>query len=87
MHALTPLLAACAIASCARPDYAERWPSSFQLSAGPQPGYAIKPVVDKQKPAVLVADDGSICRTSFERFTSTKVGKWIACDWAPPARD
>jgi hypothetical protein len=87
MRALTPLLAACTIASCARPDYAERWPSSIELSAGPQPGFAIKPVVEKQKPAHLVADDGSVCRTSVERFTSTKVGKWIACDWALQALD
>jgi hypothetical protein len=83
MRAFTPLLAAWAISSCARPDYAERWPSSFQLSAGPQPGFAIKPVVEKQEPALLLADDGSVCRTSVERFTRTKVGKWIACNWAP----
>jgi hypothetical protein len=83
MRTLTPFLAACAISSCARPDYAERWPESFQLSAGPQPGFAIKPVLEKQKPAVLVADDGSVCRTSAERFTRTKVGEWITCNWAP----
>jgi hypothetical protein len=87
LRALTPVLAACAISSCARPDYAERWPSSFQMSAGPQPGFAIKPVVDKQKPAVLVADDGSVCRTSLERFASTRVGKWISCDWVLQTRD
>jgi hypothetical protein len=87
MRAFTPLLVACAVLGCARPDYAERWPSSFQLSAGPQPGFAIKPVVDKEKPAVLVAEDGSVCRTSVERFTRTKVGKWIACDWALQASD
>ena len=85
MRALTSLFAACAISSCARPDYAERWPSSFLLSAGPQPGFAVKPVVDKQEPAILLADDGSEGRTSVERFTRTKVGKWIGCDWAAPA--
>ena len=82
MRLFIPLFVACAISSCARPDYAERWPASFRLSAGPQPGYAIKKVVDKQEPAQLIADDGSICRTSVERFTSTLTGKWIACDWA-----
>ena len=87
MRTFTPLLVACAICSCARPDYAERWPSSFLLSGGPQPGFAVKPVVDKQEPAILLADDGSECRTSVERFTRTKVGKWIACDWALQARD
>ncbi len=78
-----PLLLACAISSCARPDYAERWPTSFHLSAGPQPGYAIKRVIDKQEPTLLLADDGSVCRTSVERFSRTRTGKWIACDWAP----
>jgi hypothetical protein len=87
MRAFTPLLVACAISCCARADYAETWPTSFQLSAGPQPGFAIKPVVEKQKPAVLVADDGSVCRTSAERFARTRVGKWISCDWALQARD
>jgi hypothetical protein len=67
MRTLTPLYVACAICGCARADYAERWPTEFLLAAGPQSGFAIKPVVDKQKPAVLVADDGSVCRTSVER--------------------
>ena len=83
MRCFLPLLVACAVSGCARPDYAERWPASFELSAGPQPGYAIKKVVDKQEPALLLADDGSICRTSVERFTSSETGKWIACDWTP----
>jgi hypothetical protein len=87
MRAFTPLLIACAISSCARPDYAETWPTSFQLSAGPQPGFAIKKVVHKQRPIFLVADDGSVCRTSVERFGSTRVGKWISCDWGLQARD
>jgi hypothetical protein len=85
MRALTPLFAACAISSCARSYYAEQWPTQFLLAAGPQAGYAIKRVVDKQKPAVLVADDGSVCRTSVERFARTRAGKWISCDWTLPA--
>lgn len=64
-HPFTPLIVAGVISSCARPDYAERWPTSFELSAGPQPGYAIKKVVDKQEPALLLADDGSICRGRY----------------------
>jgi hypothetical protein len=81
------LISAYLISSCARPDYAERWPDHFTASAGPQPGYAIKRGIDKQEPAVLVADDGSVCRTSTERFTGTRVGKWIACDWTLPSLD
>jgi hypothetical protein len=87
MRGFSPLVVACAIASCARADHAERWPTSFQLSAGPQPGFAIKKVVERQRPAFLVADDGSVCRTSVERFARTRVGKWISCDWALQARD
>jgi hypothetical protein len=75
------------ISSCARPDYADRWPDHFTLAAGPQPGYAIKRVIEKQKPSVLVGDDGSVCGTSAERFTMTRVGKWIACDWTLPSLD
>jgi hypothetical protein len=48
-----------------------------------QPGYAIKQVLDKRKPRALLADDGSVCRTSTERFTAPAVGKWINCDWKP----
>ena len=87
MHTFIPIFAACAICSCARPDYGDRRPTEFLLAAGPQPGFAIKPVVDKQKPAVLVADDGSVCRTSLERFASTRVGKWFSCDWVLQTRD
>jgi hypothetical protein len=72
------------VSSCARPDYADRWPGWFQLSAGPQPGFAIKVVVDKKEPAELLAEDGSVCRTSVKRFAGTRVGKWIACSWQLP---
>jgi hypothetical protein len=87
MRAAVSLIAAGLLSSCARPDYAERWPDRFILTAGSLPGYAIKRVVDKQKPAVLVADDGSVCRTSVRRFTDTAVGGWIGCDWTLPSLD
>jgi hypothetical protein len=76
-----------AIAGCVRPDYAERWPDHFLLSAGPQPGFAIKRILGRQPPATLVADDGSVCRTSRERFTRTKEGRWIFCSWNLPTLD
>jgi hypothetical protein len=48
MPKLIVLAATCLIsAACARPDYAETWPGRFDLSAGAQPGYAIKRVVEK----------------------------------------
>jgi hypothetical protein len=41
--------------------------------------YAIKRVIEKQSPITLIADDGSVCRTSRERFAATKEGGWTAC--------
>lgn len=87
MHKLVMLAATCLLPTCARADYADTWPDRFALSAGAQPGYAIKRVVEKQGPVTLVADDGSVCRTSRERFATTKEGKWIACVWALPNLD
>lgn len=74
----------CLIAACARPDYSARWPDRFVLSAGPQPGYAIKQVVEKLGSPTLLGDDGSLCRDSKERFTATRVGSWINCVWSLP---
>jgi hypothetical protein len=75
------------MSGCARPDFAQTWPDRFTLSAGPQPGYAIKRVVERQSPMTLVGDDGSLCRTSRERFAGTEEGAWIACIWALPVYD
>jgi hypothetical protein len=44
-------------------------------------------VIEKQAPITLVAYDGSICRTSRDRFATTKEGKWIACIWNLPSLD
>jgi hypothetical protein len=87
LRLLAPLLALGVLSACARPDYAESWPDRGLLSAGPQPGYAIKRVIEKQAPITLVAYDGSICRTSRDRFATTKEGKWIACIWNLPSLD
>lgn len=87
MRKLIVLAATCLVPGCARPDYANTWPDRFALSAGPQPGYAIKRVVERQGPITLFADDGSICRTSRERFAATKDGAWTACVWALPNLD
>jgi hypothetical protein len=87
MRKVVMLAATCLLPTCARPDYADAWPDHFALSAGAQPGYAIKQVVEKQGPVTLVADDGSVCRTLRERLAATKEGKWIACLWALPSFD
>jgi hypothetical protein len=81
------LIAALLVSACARPDYGESRPDWLLVSAGPQPGYAIKLVVEKDPPLTLVADDGSLCRTSKERYKATKEGAWIACLWNLPTPD
>ena len=87
MKILTTLAVAFLITACARPDYAHPWLERLAISGGPQPGYWIKRVVEKQRPATLVGDDGSVCRTSKERFAGTKRGAWIACQWNLPSLD
>jgi hypothetical protein len=87
MKILIPLAVAFLIAACARPDYASPWPTRLALTAGPQPGFWIKRVVERQRPSTLVSDDGSVCRTSKERFARTKKGALIACEWNLPALD
>jgi hypothetical protein len=74
-------------AACARPDYSATWPDRFIISAGPQPGYAIKQVVEKLGSATLLGDDGSVCRTSRHRFATTDIGSWIDCTWTLPTID
>ena len=80
-------LTAFLISACARPDYGESRPEWLLLSAGPQPGYAIKQVIEKDPPETLVGDDGSICRTSRERFARTRDKAWVACAWTLPILD
>lgn len=87
MRKLIILAATCVVSGCARPDQGHTWLGGIAISAGPQPGYAIKRVIEKQNPLTLVGDDGSLCRTSRERFNRTKEGAWIACVWALPGLD
>jgi hypothetical protein len=87
MHRLLFFMAAVLPAACARPDYAESRPDWLLVSAGPQPGYAVKLVVEKDPPLTLIAEDGSLCRMSKERYKATKEGDWIACLWNLPAPD
>lgn len=87
MRAFTWLITFGLLSGCARPDYAESYPAWLLISAGPQPGYAIKRVIEKQPPVTLVGDDGSVCRTSRERFARARTGRWIACVWHLPSLD
>ena len=40
-----------------------------------------KTVVRKDMPNILVADDGSICVVSKERFDKTEIGMKALCAW------
>ena len=75
------------VLACARPSYVESWPDRFRFMGGPQPGFGIKQVVEKQHPITLLADDGSVCRTSRERFSRTKEMALVACVWNLPTLD
>ncbi|MFL5403487.1 MAG: hypothetical protein ACJ8BF_11790 [Gemmatimonadales bacterium] len=77
-------IAVLVLAGCARADYGEARSGRLSMTGGPQPGYAMKRVGGKDAPATLVADDGSVCRTSSHRFAATAEGAWIACDWTLP---
>ncbi len=53
---------------------------------GPQPdrfGGAVstKQVVTKRAPETLLAEDGSACRVSPDRFAGTAVGDLVRCAW------
>ena len=75
------------VLACARPSYVESWPDRFRFMGGAQPGFGIKQVVEKQHPITLLADDGSVCRTSRERFSRTKEMALVACVWNLPTLD
>lgn len=46
-------------------------------------GWATKRVLTKQEPSTLLAQDGTICRVTADRFKSTEIGRDTACDWQP----
>ena len=81
------LAAVCLLTACAPPYYSEAVSDRLTISAGPQIGYGIKRVIDKLPPATVVGHDGSVCRTSTARFTTTKLKSWLACTWTFPTLD
>lgn len=81
MRCLLLLAAGISIAGCARADYAEGRRHWLGLSAGAQPGWAVKQVVEKRHGTTLIGEDGSVCRTSEERAQRVEPGDWISCDW------
>lgn len=49
----------------------------------PRLGWATKRVLTKQEPSTLLAQDGTICRVTPDRFKSTEIGRDTACNWQP----
>lgn len=49
----------------------------------PRLGWATKRVLTKQEPSTLIAQDGTICRVTAERFKSTEIGRDTECNWQP----
>ena len=81
------LITICLFFACSPPHYSDPGPNQITIFARPQLGYTIKRVIERLPPATLVGDDGSVCRTSAERFVTTKVNSWAACNWMLPALD
>jgi hypothetical protein len=46
-------------------------------------GWGTKRVLTKQEPSTLIAQDGTICRVTPDRFKDTQVGRDTSCDWQP----
>lgn len=46
-----------------------------------QTGWYRKEVVTKQAPERLIAEDGTICRVSPDRYAATKIGTVVYCNW------
>lgn len=47
----------------------------------PERGIIAKRVTGKQDPNLLLADDGTSCAVSAERYADTQIGKYAVCAW------
>lgn len=52
-----------------------------QRSAEPPQVFGRKLVIDKEPPLVLIAEDGTRCQTTRDRFERTRVGSKVWCLW------
>ena len=72
----------CAVA-CAPGAQVRPTPGGVRVDEHAYIGWATKRVLTKQEPSTLLAQDGTICRVSADRFKSTQIGRDTACDWQP----
>ena len=79
MIRLVAAFAFCALLSaCAQP--VSTTPGGVHTQSG-RTGYATKAVATKRAPETLLANDGTICRVSPDRFRDTRVGARVSCNW------
>jgi hypothetical protein len=66
-------------ATCARP-FVEPNPGGVTVKSA-RLGWYTKKVITKREPETLLAEDGTICRVSPDRFRATKSGSAVLCNW------
>lgn len=92
MHLRLPLTsasAAVALSACILPGGQRVEPLGGDGGAGvvvispgtPESGLMRKRVTAKQEPDRLIAEDGTACRVSAERFRAVEVGNDELCNW------
>ena len=86
MTFFNPLMAIVLVASAlagfgCQPRYVETTPRGGIVVKSDRLGWYTKKVVTRQPPETLYAEDGTICRLAPERFSETKVGAMLYCNW------
>ena len=76
------VVVACVVA-CGPGAQVRPTPGGVRVDEPAYVGWATKRVLTKQEPSTLLAQDGTICRVSPDRFKSTEIGRDTACDWQP----
>lgn len=76
---LIVLVTFAATAGC-RPRHIEPRPGGVIVRSD-RTGWYLKKVVAKDPPETLLAEDGTICRVSPERYRATAVGTALRCNW------
>ena len=62
-------------------------PGGVGFEGGVRLGWETKRISTKEPPATQVADDGTVCRVSPDRYRGTDARALVYCDWqlgAPP---
>ena len=88
--ASTAALAAAAACASAAPRVVTGPGGAVGVTAGVRLGWATKRLATKEPPATLVAEDGTVCRVTPDRYAATEERALVSCDWqpgAPPGRE